>query len=96
MKVIAPLSGNDAGEYGVASGVAPSGLRVNGRGLAAADVNNDGRMEIAVNSIGGRLLLLKPSGHVGHWLDVQLSRFSPGAVVTLSLEDGRTLSQEIR
>jgi hypothetical protein len=96
VKVIAPLSGNSAGEYGVASGVAPSGLRVNGRGLAAADVNNDGRMEIAVNSIGGRLLLLRPSGPVGHWLDVQLSRFSPGAVVTLSLEDGRTLSREIR
>ena len=60
VKVIAPLSGHGAGQYGVASGVAPSGLRVNGRGLAAADVNNDGRMEIAVNSIGGRLLLLKP------------------------------------
>ena len=96
VKVIAPLSADTPGTYGVASGVAPSGLRLNGRGLAAADVNNDGRMEIAVNSVGGRLLLLKPFGPIGHWLDVQLSRFSPGAVVTLSLEDGGTLSKEIR
>ena len=95
VKVIAPLSGT-TGRYGVAPGVVPAGLRVNGRGLAAADVDNDGRMEIAVNSIGGRLLLLKPTGPVGHWLDVRLSRFSPGAVVTVALDDGRTLSQEVR
>ena len=58
---------------------------MNGRGLAAADVDNDGRMEIAVNSIGGKLLLLRPTGPVGHWLDVKLSRFAPGAVVTATL-----------
>src|SRR5262249_55089511 len=80
----------------VATGVVPKGLRVNGRGLAAADVDNDGRMAIAINSIGGKLLLLKTNGPVGHWLDVSLSRFSPGAVVTLALADGRTLSQEVR
>ena len=96
VKVIAPLSGETGARYGVAAGVAPSGLRVNGRGLAAADVDNDGRMEIAINSIGGKLLLLKPIGPAGHWLDVKLSRFAPGAVVTLRLADGRTLSQEVR
>jgi Na+-translocating ferredoxin:NAD+ oxidoreductase RnfD subunit len=96
VKVVAPLSGQAAARYGVASGVVPSGLRVNGRGLAAADVDNDGRMEVAINSIGGKLLLLKPSGPTGHWLDVELSRFTPGAVVTLALEDGRTVSQEVR
>src|SRR5262249_50937312 len=66
-----------------------------GRGLAAADVDNDGRVELAVNSIGGKLLLLKTTGPVGHWLDVKLSRFSPGAVVTV-VADGRTLSREVR
>ena len=96
VKVIAPLSGKSGASYGTAPGVVPSGLRVNGRGLAAADVDNDGRMEIAVNSIGGKLLLLKPTGPVGHWLDVKLSRFAPGAVVTLTLENGRTISQEVR
>jgi Na+-translocating ferredoxin:NAD+ oxidoreductase RnfD subunit len=96
VKVIAPLSGSADGHYGVAPGVVTSRLQVNGRGLAAADVGNDGREEIAINSIGGNLLLLKPTGPVGHWLDVKLSRFRPGAVVTVTLEDGRKLSQEIR
>ena len=96
VKVVAPLSGETVARYGVAKGLVPDGLRVNGRGLAAADVDNDGRMEIAINSIGGKLLLLKSAGPVGHWLDVKLSRFSPGSVVTLALENGRTLSQEVR
>jgi Na+-translocating ferredoxin:NAD+ oxidoreductase RnfD subunit len=94
VKVIAPLAGEQVTRFGVAPGVAPR-LRVNGRGLAAADVDNDGRVEIAVNSIGGKLLLLKPTGPVGHWLDVRLSRFSPGAVVTVDLVK-RRLSQEVR
>ncbi len=95
VKVIAPLAGELVTRYGVASGVAPAGLRVNGRGLAAADVDNNGRMQIAVNSIGGKLLLLKTTGPIGHWLDVRLSRFTPGAVVTVGL--GKTsLSQEVR
>ena len=46
-------------------------------------------MEIAVNSIGGKLLLLKPTGKIGHWLDVRLSRFSPGAVVTVVSPSGK-------
>ncbi|HEU5215648.1 MAG TPA: FG-GAP-like repeat-containing protein [Gaiellaceae bacterium] len=97
LKVVAPLAGEQVTRYGVTPGVAPSGLRVNGRGLAAADVDNDGRMTIAVNSIGGKLLLLRPTGPSGHWLDVRLSRFSPGAVVTVVLQDGKTrLSQEVR
>jgi Na+-translocating ferredoxin:NAD+ oxidoreductase RnfD subunit len=96
VKVVAPLSRETGARYGVASGVVQGGLRVNGRGLAAADVDNDGRMEVAINSIGGKLLLLKTTGTVGHWLDVKLSRFSPGAVVTLALSDGRRLSQEVR
>ena len=66
----------------------PAGVAVltslprNGRGVAAADVGNDGRMTVAVNTIGGGLLLLRPTGRVGHWLDVRLDRFVPGAVVT--------------
>ena len=96
LKVVAPLSRAAGERYGVTPDVVPPGLRVNGRGLAAADAGNDGRMEIAVNSIGGKLLLLKPAGPTGHWLDVKLSRFDPGTVVTVSLPDGRTLSQEER
>ena len=97
LRVVAPVSDQPDASNGLASGVVPGGLRVNGRGLAAADTDNDGRMEIAVNSIGGKLLLLKPTGPTGHWLDVRLSRFSPGAVVTVAPAGGEpALSQEVR
>jgi hypothetical protein len=66
--------------YGNAKDIAS--LSLNGRGLAAADVDNNGQMQIAINTIGGKLALLRPSGTRGHWLDVSLSRFAPGAVVT--------------
>jgi Na+-translocating ferredoxin:NAD+ oxidoreductase RnfD subunit len=73
-----------------------SGLKLNGRGLAAADADNDGRLEIAINTIGGRLVLLRPTGPSGHWLDVRLSRFTPGAIVTATLPDGAKLEQTVR
>ena len=62
---------------------------VNGRGLAAADFDNDGRVDLAVNSIGGKLMLLRNTGAKGNWLEVALPRFAPGAVVTAVLPDGR-------
>ncbi len=76
----------------VGLGAAP---RVNGRGLAAADFDNDGRMDIAVSSVGGRLVLLHNTGARGNWLEVALPRFAPGAVVTAVLPDGRRLVQEL-
>jgi Na+-translocating ferredoxin:NAD+ oxidoreductase RnfD subunit len=69
-------------------------LRVNGRGLAAADFDNDGRVDIAVNSIAGPLLLLRNTSPAGHWLEVRLPRFAPGALVTAALADGRSFTQE--
>ena len=70
--------------------------RVVGRGLTTADFDNDGRMDIAINTIGGKLELLRPTGAVGHWLAVRLARFSPGAVVTAVLPDGRRLVREVQ
>ena len=69
--------------------------RVNGRGLAAADYDNDGDLDIAVSSIGGRLLLLENRGARGHWLEVQLRSFEPGTVVTAILADGSRLVREV-
>ena len=70
--------------------------RVVGRGLTTADFDNNGRMDIAINTIGGKLELLRPTGVVGHWLAVRLARFSPGAVVTAVLPDGRRLVREVQ
>jgi ASPIC and UnbV len=71
-------------------------LRVNGRGLAAADFDNDGRVDVAVNSIGGPLLLLRNTGPSGHWLEVALARFAPGARVTATFADGHTSVREVQ
>ena len=40
--------------------------------------------------------LLRNDGAKGHWLEVQLPRFAPGAVVTVVLPDGRKLVREVR
>jgi len=68
--------------------------RVNGRGLAAADFDNNGTVDVAINTIGGQLVLLRNSGETGHWLEVALGGFHPGAVVTAVLPDGRRLVRE--
>jgi hypothetical protein len=70
--------------------------RIVGRGLTIADFDNDGRMDIAINTVGGKLQLLRPTGAVGHWLAVRLARFSPGAIVTAVLPDGRHLVREVQ
>ena len=69
--------------------------RVNGRGVAEADYDNDGHPDLAINSIGGRLILLRSTGGKGHWLEVSLKRFAPGAIVTAVLPDGRRLVREV-
>jgi hypothetical protein len=70
--------------------------RLVGRGLAAADFDNDGRVDVAINPIGGRLQLLHSTGAQGHWLEVRLAEFSPGAKMTAVLPDGRRLVREIQ
>src|SRR3954454_21248206 len=69
--------------------------RVVGRGLTTAGFQNDGRIDIATNPIGGKLQLLRPTGAAGHWLGVRFARFSPGALVTAILPDGRRLVREV-
>jgi Na+-translocating ferredoxin:NAD+ oxidoreductase RnfD subunit len=95
VRVLAPAAA-PAATFGDASSVLGGTLKLNGRGVAAADVDNDGRMAVAINTIGGKLVLLQPSGRVGHWLDVRLSRFAPGAVVTVTLPDGRRLTRTVQ
>jgi hypothetical protein len=88
---------NLGGRFADAGGIVGLGRvpPVNGRGLAAADFDNDGHVDVAVNSVGGRLVLLRSTGGRGHWLEVKLPRFAPGAVVTALLPDGRRLVSEV-
>jgi hypothetical protein len=68
---------------------------LNARGLATADYDNDGDPDVAVNGIGGRLVLLRNEGRKsGHWLEVSLATFAPGAMVTAVLPDGRRLVRQ--
>jgi hypothetical protein len=71
-------------------------IRTNGRGVAAADYDNDGRMDIAINSIGGPLLLLRNDSKAGHWLEVDVRPFAPGAVVTAVLTDGKRIVRAVQ
>ena len=68
---------------------------VNGRGLAVADFDNDGDPDVAVNSIGGKLILLRNDAPNRHWLEVRLGTFAPGAIVTATLPDGLRLVREV-
>ncbi|MFL5953171.1 MAG: FG-GAP-like repeat-containing protein [Gaiellaceae bacterium] len=70
-------------------------LRTNGRGVAAADYDNDGRVDLAVNTIGGKLLLLHNTSPPNNWLTVDVKPFSPAAVVTVVDSTGRRQVREV-
>ena len=94
VKVLGGRSGDMADvSGGVGLGEGP---RLNGRGLAAADYDNDGDLDFAVGSIGGPLVLLRSSGASGHWLEVALKTFSPGATITVVLPDGKRLVRVVQ
>ena len=77
------------------AGILP-GLTLNARGLAAADYDDDGRVDLAVGTIGGRLLLLHNRSQTGQWLTVSVEPFSPGATVTVADSRGRTQTREVQ
>ena len=66
-----------------------------GRGVAAADYDNDGDVDLALGTIGGQLALLRNTGAGGSWLVVDTVAPAPGALVTVELEDGTVLRREL-
>jgi hypothetical protein len=59
------------------------------RGLVAADLDGDGRLDLLTTSLGGRVEIWKNTGPAGHWLGVRLrghrsNRDGLGAVVTVA------------
>jgi hypothetical protein len=72
------------------------GVTTNGRGVAAADYDNDGRVDVAVNTIGGKLLLLHNTSSAGNWLEVNVEPFSPGAVVVVKDSSGQVHSATVK
>jgi len=71
-------------------------LRLLGRGLAAADYDNDGDIDLALLNNDRPLQLLRSDGVEGSWLGLQLRGRPPnteaiGSVVTLITERGRQM-----
>lgn len=64
------------------------------RGSAAADFDNDGDIDVAINVIGGALVLLENRAEGGGWLEVVVEPFRPGTLVTVTLDDGRVFTRE--
>ena len=94
------LNGEADGDATYEDGGAAAGLDEVGpllaRGSAVADYDNDGDLDVAVAQIGGPLVLLRNDVAGKHWLEVELSGFHPGAVVTAVLPGGAKLRREVR
>jgi hypothetical protein len=63
-----------------------------GRGMAVADYDRNGRMNVAINHLNGELALLHNTADVGHWLRVELigtrtNRDGVGAWLQIDLGD---------
>ena len=65
------------------------------RGSAVADYDNDGDLDIAINSIGQHAVLLQNSAPAGNWLIVDLGGVYPGTRIEAGLADGTALQREV-
>jgi hypothetical protein len=65
------------------------------RGSAVADFDNDGDLDIAVNTIAGDVVLLRNNEPAGRSITVALDGFHPGAIAIVALDDGTTMEREL-
>ena len=87
-------TGGDFRDVSAQSGAALQVERV-GRGLAVADYDNDGRLDVAISTLGHAPVLLKNQGAAGdgNWLTIRArahrsNAFGLGAVVTIETSEG--------
>ena len=65
------------------------------RGSAVADYDKDGDLDVAINTIGGHVALLRNGGIQANWLAVGFSQVMPGTRAIVVLSDGRELHREL-
>jgi len=70
-----------------------------GRGLAVADFDNDGLLDVAITSLNQRAVLLRNSGaRTGNWITIRAkgnksNAFGLGATVTIETTEGRQVRE---
>jgi hypothetical protein len=90
-----------AGRFRDVSALAGAALQTTrvGRGLAVADFDNDGKLDVAITSLGQRAVLLKnQSAGTGNWIAIRAkgkksNTFGVGATVTVETTEGRQVRE---